>query len=440
MYWIAKPRIARGTTPRPSARTLARKSFLRAVFLPAGLACCVLAPGFAQAAGSGGPPQYRVHAGDVIEVSVAGLPELRMRGAVQTDGAISLPLLGALNVAGMTPAEMRKNIQRALAQKIYRQHALDGREVLVVIQADEVGAAIVEYRPIYVNGDVAKPGELTFRPEMTARQAIALAGGVDIAALRSQNPAMEAAAVRGEVDSISIELAKAEARLARISAELEGKEDLSGLKLKGPALPPAELTRIRQGEGDILQARLIDYHRERDFLRSSITQLGERTAVMERQQREEEEGARADTEDLKRMIDLLAKGNVASPRVLEARRALLLSQTRALQVTDGLLLIKKQSNDLARQLQHFEDDRKTELLKEQQEAAATASILKIKRDAALDKLNLLSLARSRLSVDDASQIEIQVIRKENEASTRLAVDGDFALDPGDVVEIAVKAH
>jgi polysaccharide export outer membrane protein len=436
MSWYAMSRFTRP----PPARMLARKSFLRAICLPAGLACCLLAPGPALAAESGVPAQYRVHAGDVIEISVAGLPELRMRGAVQTDGAISVPLLGALNVAGLTPAEMRKTIQRALAQKIYRQHALDGREVLVVIQADEVGAAIVEYRPIYVNGDVAKPGELMFRPEMTARQAIALAGGVDIAALRSQNPAMEAAAVRGEVDSISIELAKAEARLARLAAELDGKEALAAPKLPGVALPQAELTRINQGEDGILQARLTDYRRERDFLRTSITQLGERTAVMERQQREEQEGARADTEDLKRMIDLLAKGNVASPRVLEARRALLLSQTRALQVTDGLLQIKKQSTDLARQLQHFEDDRRTELLKEQQEAAATVSILKIKRDAALDKLNLLSLARSRLSVDDASQIEIQLVRRESDASTRINVNGDFPLQPGDVVEIAVKAH
>jgi polysaccharide export outer membrane protein len=432
-------RITSRIIPWPSARTLARKAFLRAICLPAGLACCVFATGLARA-GSGPQPQYRVHAGDVVEVSVAGLPELRMRGAVQTDGAISLPLLGALNVAGLTPAEMRKTIQRALAQKIYRQHAPDGRELLIVIQPDEVGAAIVEYRPIYVNGDVAKPGELTYRPEMTARQAIALAGGVDIAALRSQNPAMEAAAVRGEVDSLSIELAKADARLARVSAELDGKEALAAPKLQAPAASSAELTRIRQGEDNIMQARLVDYRRQRDFLRGSITQLGERTTILERQQREEEEGARADTEDLRRMIDLLAKGNVANPRVLEARRALLLSQTRALQVTDGLLQIKKQSTDLVRQLQHFEDDRKTELLKEQQEAAATASILKIKRDAALDKLNLLSLARSRLSVDDASKIEIQLVRKENDASTRLTVDGDYPLDPGDVVEIAVKAH
>jgi hypothetical protein len=45
--------------------------------------------------------------------------------------------------------------------------------------------------------------------------------------------------------------------------------------------------------------------------------------------------------------------------VLDARRALLLSQTRALQGTDEALQIKKQSSDAARQLQHFEHNRAT---------------------------------------------------------------------------------
>jgi polysaccharide export outer membrane protein len=40
--------------------------------------------------------------------------------------------------------------------------ANDGRESLTVIQPEEVSAAIVAYRPVYVTGDVAKPGEQTF--------------------------------------------------------------------------------------------------------------------------------------------------------------------------------------------------------------------------------------------------------------------------------------
>ena len=134
--------------------------------------------------------------------------------------------LARVNVAGLTPAELRQTVQSRLAQKVYRLRANDGREVLVVIKPDEVSAAIVEYRPIYVNGDVSKPGELAYRPEMTVRQAISLAGGIDIVASRATNSAAEAAVARGEYESACLELAKAEARAARIGSELKGKETL----------------------------------------------------------------------------------------------------------------------------------------------------------------------------------------------------------------------
>jgi polysaccharide biosynthesis/export protein len=421
------------------ARSMRFTSNTRGRVFRAAAMCAALTPGLAFGAAQ---PflDYRVHTGDVIEIAVAGLPEMRMRGNVQPDGAISIPLLGAVKVVGLTSAELRQTVQSRLAQKVYRQRANDGREVLVVIKPDEVSAAIVEYRPVYVNGDVGKPGELTFRPEMTVRQAVSLAGGIDTVTSRATNFAAEAAEARGVYEAACVELAKAEARVARIGSELKGKESFDTIAPQGAEISRADLARIRQGENDILQARLTDYRREQDFLRTSIGQLGERSAVLEKQQREEDEGARADTEELKHMIDLLNKGNVANPRVLDARRALLLSQTRALQVTDGALQVKKQSSDAARQLQHYEDDRKTELLKELQAADSDVTILKIKRDAARDKLDHLSRVRSRLSLDDASQMEIRVVRGEDGGSTSMIVKGDYQLTPGDVIEIAIKSR
>jgi len=54
---------------------------------------------------------------------------------------------------------------------------LDGREAVIVIDADDVTAIVAEYRPIYANGDVSKPGEYPYRPAIAARQLIAVAGG-----------------------------------------------------------------------------------------------------------------------------------------------------------------------------------------------------------------------------------------------------------------------
>jgi polysaccharide biosynthesis/export protein len=48
--------------------------------------------------------EYRVNVGDVLEVAVAGVPELRYRAPVQMDGDISLPLVGTLPSIGPAPA------------------------------------------------------------------------------------------------------------------------------------------------------------------------------------------------------------------------------------------------------------------------------------------------------------------------------------------------
>ncbi|MCW2285381.1 polysaccharide export outer membrane protein [Rhodoblastus acidophilus] len=382
-------------------------------------------------------PPYRIHPGDVIEVSVAGLPELNMRNRVQPDGAVAFPLIGALTVAGLSTEELRQAVQARFARKVYRRRSPDGRELLVVIQRDEVSAAVADYRPVYVDGDVARPGEIPYRPEMTVRQAVALAGGVDQAAWKSANPVMDMASYKAEYDTLCVEMTKAEAQVARIEGELKGAQRLD-MNPSGDAPPRTVDAHMIQIENDIMQARALDYAREQDFLRDSINQLSSRTAVLQSRQRDEEEAAKADNEDLRRMVELLKMGNVANPRVLEARRALLFSQTRALQVTDGLLQLQKQSADLTRQLQHLQDDRKTGLLKELKEARAALAETRIKRDAAQEKLKLTSTARSQLLADDNSRLEIRLARETKGRVSTMNVDRDTQLTPGDVVEIKIK--
>src|SRR5258705_10621029 len=111
--------------------------------------------------------EHRMDVGDVLEISVAGVPELRQRVTVQLDGSISYPLLGTFVVAGLPPSEVRAKLRSALPSKVFRQRAPDGREFVVVIEADQVTANVVENRPIYVNGDVSRPGEQAYRPLMT---------------------------------------------------------------------------------------------------------------------------------------------------------------------------------------------------------------------------------------------------------------------------------
>src|SRR5436190_8673794 len=82
--------------------------------------------------------EYRLDVGDVLEISVAGVPDLRQRVPVQLDGSISYPLLGTFGVAGLPPSDVRARIQAILPTKVFRQRMPDGRENVVVIEADQV--------------------------------------------------------------------------------------------------------------------------------------------------------------------------------------------------------------------------------------------------------------------------------------------------------------
>lgn len=382
---------------------------------------------------------YMVQQGDTIEVAVVGLPELRQRLTVQADGAIDLPLAGAVAVEGLTPSQLRLKIQNQLARKIYRLRTSDGREVLVVIQPDEVSAAILEYRPIYVTGDVARPGELMFRPEMTARQALALAGGTTVDLTRLGTPFLEASTLKGEHETLLVDLAKAAAHVARVYAELNDQDSLGDIENSDLRLPKKSLTEIESLETGILQARLADYRRQLDFLRSAVSASDERSAVVAKQQQEEEEGTRADTAELQKLVDLLHRGAETSPRVNEARRALLLSSTRTLQVNVELLDLKKQKTDSERALQQFEDSRRIELLKELQDAVAMVTTLRIKRQTIEAQLGRLSNSPSSYGPEDATQLLVTLVRQTPKGSTQSVIDGDFVLAPGDVLEVSLRA-
>src|SRR5437764_2631960 len=122
--------------------------------------------------------EYRLQGGDVIEISVSGVPELRQRAPVQLDGSITFPVVGTFMVEGVGFSEVRGKIQSAVASKIFRIRTPDGRELSRMFDRDEVAATIVEYRPVFINGDVTRPGEQAFHPPMTVRQAMAAAGGL----------------------------------------------------------------------------------------------------------------------------------------------------------------------------------------------------------------------------------------------------------------------
>jgi polysaccharide export outer membrane protein len=382
--------------------------------------------------------EYRLHVGDSIEISVARLPELKQRVPVQLDGTISFPLLGTLPVAGLSPAEMQAKVQAMLAAKVFRQRTSDGRENSVAIDSDDVTATIVEYRPIYVNGDISKPGELIYRPLMTVRQAIALSGGYDVIRLRMNNPILETADLRGEYESLWTEYAKEQAHVWRLKQELGQETTVDQTALLDVPIARSTALAIVNVEAEQLKTRQADQQAERTFLRRGIAQADEQIQVLSEQQKTEDQGTQADIEELERTKELFNRGTLPSLRVTDARRAMLLSSTRKLQTTAQLMQTKRQRDDLSRQIERLDGQRRTDMLRELQDATVALSRIRFKLQSTGEKLQYTALAKSQLARGFGNKPAITIVRNGAQGIENLIANEEFELQPGDVVEVTLR--
>jgi len=383
---------------------------------------------------------YRISAGDVLSFSVAGLPELATKAPVDVDGNATLPLIGPLSVAGLSAPQALAKVQAILPSKEFRRRTDDGREFPVIISPGEIGLAVFEYRPVYLNGDVAKPGEEPFRPGLTVRKAIALAGGFDILRFKMDNPFLQLSDLTSQYNTLWVDYAKQQSVVARLQAELDAKQQLDAKLLINTPIAPNLAKEIVDNERNQLAVRNADFAKEQVYLRNAALKEGDRAKVLSEQQSKEQDGVKADSTDLQRYTDLYSKGAVALPGLSDARRTVLLSSTRALQTTALLDSVEREQQDLNRKLDRVGDSRRMQLLTEMQDATTAQAATRAKLQAVSDKLRYTGMVKSQLVRGADSQPKIVIMRFVDGQSLKIQADVDAELQPGDTVEVALEAE
>jgi polysaccharide export outer membrane protein len=111
------------------------------------------------------PADYRLHAGDKLDISVWKETEMQRPGVViPPDGKVSFPLAGQVMAAGRTVTEVRQDIEQHLNKFI--------PEAVVTVSVVETAGNVA-----YVIGQVTRPGVFPLNPRINVIQALALAGG-----------------------------------------------------------------------------------------------------------------------------------------------------------------------------------------------------------------------------------------------------------------------
>ncbi|TFW12271.1 polysaccharide export protein [Brevundimonas intermedia] len=106
---------------------------------------------------------YRLASADKVRIDVFGEEALSGEFVVNAEGKVALPLIGEIPAAGLTVAQLQDAVAQTLRQGYLNQ--------------PRVTAHVMTYRPIYILGEVNRPGEYPYVPDLTALNAVATAQG-----------------------------------------------------------------------------------------------------------------------------------------------------------------------------------------------------------------------------------------------------------------------
>ena len=116
---------------------------------------------------------YVLGPADQVRIITFGEEQLTGEFRVNDSGDIALPLVGNVRAAGLSPAQLEAAVATALRKAN-------------LFKDPSVSVEVIAYRPIFILGEVARPGQYPYQPGMTVVTAVAIAGGYTYRAVQDE--------------------------------------------------------------------------------------------------------------------------------------------------------------------------------------------------------------------------------------------------------------
>ena len=375
-----------------------------------------------------GTAEYAVRPDDKLRIKIFQYPELSGEYTVSANGTLTIGPIGEITVNGSLPEQIAKMI----SDRFIRSGLSDKPGTTV---------DLLQSRPIYVMGDVQKPGEYPYRSGLTVLQAVSLAGGW----MRFNDPGLmrferDNIAIRGDMRTLVKKYYVLLAQRARLNSELVLKTEMS--------FPP---DLVRQYEDDKGLAELVDEERSLlrihvDSLRTQIDSLEETRNLYEREietvtRQIEANKVQYSTvhSELDRVASLYARGLATAPRKADLERTL--AQIDVAEQGFQTLILRARQNVTQVDLKIFD-------LKSQHNAAISTDMqrtrleldeIAIKLDTDRNILVEAELTAPALvsSVDEGAigGRSLTVVRVQDGKPLTLDAEEHMILLPGDVLKI-----
>lgn len=347
---------------------------------------------------------------------------------VNSEGAVSIPLVGDIDAAGLTTKELSERLSTRLRENVGMGNGLFA------------SVEIAQYGPIYVVGAVDKPGQYPFSSDLTVMKAVSLAGGlrkeVESARSRVERDRIQAAGLFGaaKLDYYGLLM-----REARLRAEKEGRDTFdipaSVAKFSGAAKLHAEelsLMQLRQVElnSKIAAAKGLGelYAHEIETLGNKITAQQRQIAVVKK--------------ELDTVNSLFDKGLVQSSRRFsldrdetDAENKLLDLDFQLLRARQSLEENKRDSEEIVNSMNSKIQDELNEVVREISKTDLQAHTARLMIDEADGEIRDLLLEED---LESRRTVTYYITRRGADGSnTRIEVAGDAPVEPRDLVEIEI---
>ncbi|MBP1862289.1 polysaccharide biosynthesis/export family protein [Rhizobium herbae] len=336
---------------------------------------------------------------------------------------VSLPIIGTLPVGELDSTTLATEIAKRLKTR------------MGLVETPDATVEILEQPPIYVVGDVNKPGEYKFHPGLTVLQSLAMSGG-EFRPLNGAQGSIDKTGYVGQLQEIGNSILRSKIRIVRLQAEMSGAKEM---RFEQEAQDDSGLAAaIFQQEKVIHAARMNDMDRQsksyaelRDLLTSEIAIIEKKIVSTD----EDIESIRKELTNVKGMVE---RGIALPTRQSDLERTLRSYYGNRLDLVTAIMRARQNIAETTRNLDGLYDKQRTEVASELQSEQASLDQQTLKR-ATTQKLLLEALSGDTGSeTRGGMMLAFTVTRQSGGSAREVSASDSTVLQPGDVVRVLRK--
>lgn len=365
---------------------------------------------------------------------------------VDAAGKLTIPLIGQVNAAGFTTAELASLISRKLA------HNLNLGTI------PDTTVEITEFRPVFVAGHVERAGEYAFSPGLTVLQAVSLGGGLyRNAANNGLRLEREFVTVSGEYDRQMQERQRLIVRKARLEAELAFADHIAfpkTVRSDRAEMQLAYTSSLMAKERSVFDLRRNAYDTQikvidqlKSFLENEVTTFGKRLEAQQSQ-------IDMMKSELGGIKSLSNKGLATQPRLLGMLRNLAQLEGEKLRMESDRTRAQQEVSRAELSRVEFENRRENELTVElqvtesrleqviQEALVSERLLIDTQTKAASSPMRLVASqggdAEKNAEKNNEVKISYTIVRQIGAETVEIDATETSQLLPGDTVKVAVS--